>query len=58
MLSCRAKKKKKERKKVSRTARSFVILYTDNELLEREIKKIIPFIIAFPTPNSAKKIEI
>ena len=37
-------------KKVSRTAKSFVILYTNNELLEREMKKIIPFTIASPSP--------
>ena len=37
--------------KESRTVRSFVILYTNNELLEREIKKIIPFTIASPHPG-------
>ena len=37
-----------KKKKISKIARSFVILYINNELSEREIKKIIPLTIASP----------
>jgi len=35
-----------------------MILYTNNELSEREIKKIIPFMIALPPTKKKKKLEI